>query len=73
MSVVVVTCPECKLQAKVLPREDQMIDGDHGKCRHRINPLNCPSLRPYLSIGRQRLNEELSRQDLCERMCSGKS
>jgi hypothetical protein len=44
----------------VLPLEDRMIDGDHGKCNHRINPLNCPSLRFCLSVGRQQLIENLS-------------
>jgi hypothetical protein len=41
----------------VLPREDQVVGDSRGKCRHRKSPLNCPSLRPVLSIGRQELNE----------------
>jgi hypothetical protein len=53
---VVVTCPECALHAKVLPLEDQMIDGDHAKCKHRINPLNCP-----LSVKRQDLIKNMRR------------
>jgi hypothetical protein len=57
MNEVVVTCPECHLQAKVLPREDQMIGNDQSKCSHRTNPLNCPTLRFHLSVGRQELNE----------------
>jgi hypothetical protein len=61
MGEVVVTCPECGLQAKALPREDQIIDSEHGKCKHRINPLNCPSLRLFLSVGRQELIERLRR------------
>jgi hypothetical protein len=61
MGEVVVTCPECRLRARVLPREDQMIDGERSKCPHRINPLNCPNLRFFLSIGRQELIERLSR------------
>jgi hypothetical protein len=60
MVEVVATCPECGLQAKVLPLEDQMIDGSEGKCSHRINPLNCPMLRPMLSVGRQELIEGLN-------------
>jgi hypothetical protein len=60
MEEVVVTCPECGLQAKVLPLEDQMIDSSERKCSHRINPLNCPMLRPMLSVGRQELIEGLS-------------
>ena len=60
MGEAVVTCPECGLHARVLPLEDRMIDGDHGKCNHRINPLNCPSLRFCLSVGRQQLIENLS-------------
>jgi hypothetical protein len=61
MGEVVVTCPECGLHARVLPLEDQMIDGDHGRCKHRINPKNCPSRRFSLSVGRQELIENLSR------------
>ena len=57
MTELIVKCPECGLQAKVLLREDQMIGNSRGKCHHRTNPLNCPSLRPVLSIGRQELNE----------------
>jgi hypothetical protein len=57
MAELVVKCPECGLKAKVLPGEDQMVADSRGKCRHRKNPLNCPSLRPVLSIGRQELNE----------------
>jgi hypothetical protein len=57
MTELVVECPECGLQAKVLLRDDQVIGNSRGKCRHRTNPLNCPSLRPILSIGRQELNE----------------
>jgi hypothetical protein len=55
MGEVVVTCPECGLYARVLPFEDQVVGDDHGKCKHRISPLNCPSLRFYLSVGRQQL------------------
>ena len=35
----VFTCPECGLQAKVLPYEDQVVGEGRGKCRHRKNPL----------------------------------
>jgi hypothetical protein len=55
MGEVDVTCPECPLQAKVLPREDQMIDTTAGKCPHRSNRLNCQTMRQILSVGRQEL------------------
>jgi hypothetical protein len=61
MGEVIMTCPECGLHARVLPFEDQVIGDDHGKCKHRINPLNCPSLRFCLSVGRQELIESLGR------------
>ena len=57
---VVVTCPECEVQAKVLPREDQIVDAVEGQCPHRVNPLNCPTLRKRLSIGRQELIEAIT-------------
>jgi hypothetical protein len=44
----------------VLPVEDPMIDSSEGKCSHRINPLNCPMLRPMLSVGRQELIEAIA-------------
>jgi hypothetical protein len=53
----IITCPECGLQAKVLPGEDQVVGASRGKCRHRTNPLNCPSLRLLLSKGRRELVE----------------
>jgi hypothetical protein len=55
MTELIVKCPECGLQAKVLPHEDQVVGEGRGKCYHRKNPLNCPSLRPLLSKGRQEL------------------
>jgi hypothetical protein len=58
MTELIVKCPECGLQAKVLPREDHALGNSRGKCRHRTNPLSCPSLRPVLSMGRQELNEK---------------
>jgi hypothetical protein len=57
MAEIVVTCPECRLQAKVLPHEYQVVGDGRGKCRHRKNPLNCPSLRPLVSKARQELVE----------------
>jgi hypothetical protein len=42
---VVVACPECGVRAAVLPREDRVIEDAQGKCRHRINPLNCPTTK----------------------------
>jgi hypothetical protein len=53
----IITCPECGLQAKVLPQEDQVIGASRGKCRHRTNPLNCPSLRLLLANARRELVE----------------
>ena len=57
MAELIVTCPECGLQAKVLPGEDQVVGDSRGKCRHRKNPLNCPSLRPLVSKARKELLE----------------
>jgi hypothetical protein len=57
MAEIIVTCPECGLQAKVLPHEDQVVGPSRGICRHRKNPLNCPSLRPLVSKARQELVE----------------
>jgi hypothetical protein len=53
----IITCPECGLQAKVLPGEDQVVGDSRGKCHHRKNPLNCPSLRPLLARVRRELVE----------------
>jgi hypothetical protein len=55
--MVEITCPECGLKAKVLPHEDQVVGESRGKCRHRKNPLNCPSLGPLLAKARQELLE----------------
>jgi hypothetical protein len=57
MAEIIVACPECGLQAKVLPAENQVLGDSRGKCRHRKNPLNCPSLRPLVSKARQELVE----------------
>ena len=57
MAEIVITCPECGLQAKVLPAEEQVVGESRGKCRHRTNPLNCPSLRPLLAKARRELLE----------------
>jgi hypothetical protein len=53
----IITCPECGLQAEVLAGEDRVIGASRGKCHHRKNPLNCPSLMPLLSKSRQELKE----------------
>jgi hypothetical protein len=53
----IITCPECGLQAKVLPREDQVVGESRGKCHHRKNPLNCVSLRPLVAKARRDLAE----------------
>jgi hypothetical protein len=53
----IIVCPECGLEAKVLPAEDQVVGESRGKCRHRKNPLNCPSLRPLLAKARRELLE----------------
>jgi hypothetical protein len=53
----IVTCPECGLQAKVLPHENELVGESRGKCRHRTNPLSCPSLRPLLAKSRRELLE----------------
>jgi hypothetical protein len=58
MTELIVKCPEGGLRAKVLLREDQVLGNSRGKCRHRTTPLNCPSLRPVLSMERQELNEK---------------
>lgn len=59
MPEVAVACPECGVRAVVLPcpLADRVIDGGEGQCKHRSNPLNCPTLRRLLSIGRQELIE----------------
>jgi hypothetical protein len=53
----IIVCPECGLEAKVLPGEDQVVGESRGKCRHRTKPLNCPSLRPLLAKARRELLE----------------
>jgi hypothetical protein len=53
----IIVCPECGLEAKVLPAEDQVIGESRGKCCHRKNPLNCPSLGPLLAKARGELLE----------------
>jgi hypothetical protein len=54
---VIIVCPESGLNAKVLPAEDQVVGESRGKCRHKKNPLNCPSLRPLLAKARRELLE----------------
>jgi hypothetical protein len=54
---VIIVCPECGLKAKALQAEDQVVGESRGKCRHRKNPLNCPSLRPLLPKARRELAE----------------
>jgi hypothetical protein len=57
MLEVVFACPECGVRAGVLPREDRVTEDAQDKCSQRINPLNCPTLRRLLWVGRQELNE----------------
>ena len=58
-----VECPECSVRAVVLPcpHEDRVTDGAEGQCKHRSKPLNCPTLRRFLSVGRQQLIEALQK------------
>jgi hypothetical protein len=45
-------CPECDLTAKISATEEQITD-DKAICKHRQDPLNCPSLRPALTAALQ--------------------
>jgi len=50
---VTVSLPaECGLRAK-LTRRDARIVGAEGKCKHRINPANCPTLAEPLTAIQQ--------------------
>ena len=45
-------CPECGLTAKISATDKQITD-NKAKCKHRQDPLNCPSLRPALTAAQQ--------------------
>ena len=68
MPEVVVRCPECGVRAVVLPcpHEDRVTDGVEGRCQQRNDPLNCPTLRRLLSIGRHELIETFEKSALPE-------
>jgi hypothetical protein len=52
MADMFVMCPECGLRAK-LTRSDARIVGAEGKCKHRTNPANCPTLAEPLTAIQQ--------------------
>jgi hypothetical protein len=53
MAELFVMCPDCGLNAKLAPGEPPIKD-EEGLCKHRQNPMACPTLGPILDAMRRR-------------------
>jgi hypothetical protein len=52
------TCPECGLQAQISARKVNIEEGGKGKCKHRQNALNCPTLKAAIDAASRKPRQD---------------